>query len=169
MRLRLLLTAAVCALAPGASRAADIPARIRAGAPTVALPARPSATVNQPIEKVIDQHIDAAITEAGVTPAAQADDATVIRRLTLDLVGRIPTSGEVDAYVKSTDSDKRAKLVDRLIASPGFVRHQAALFEVMLNPPAATPRPPGSSPTGSGSIAPSRRSSSTSGTAPATP
>jgi len=36
--------------------------------------------------------------------------------------------------VKSTDANKRAKLVDRLIASPGFVRHQAALFEIMLNP-----------------------------------
>lgn len=134
MRLRLLLIAAVCALAPRASRAADIPSLIRAGTPTVALPAKPSAPTNQPIERVIDQHIDAAIAEAGVAPAAQAGDATVIRRLTLDLVGRIPTTGEVDAYVKSTDSDKRAKLVDRLIGSPGFVRHQAALFEVMLNP-----------------------------------
>ena len=71
------------------------------------------------IAPFIDHHIDAAIAEAGVTPAAQADDATLIRRLTLDLVGRIPTTREVDAYVKSTDPDKRAKLVDRLIASPG--------------------------------------------------
>ena len=115
MRLRLLLTAAVCAFAPLAN-AADLP------------------PASAPVEKVIDQLIDAAIADANVTPAGQADDATVIRRLTLDLVGRIPTTGEVDAYVKSTDADKRAKLVDRLIASPGFVRHQAALFEVMLNP-----------------------------------
>src|ERR1700722_6071250 len=92
----------------------------------------PSASL--PIEKVIDQQIESAITEAGVTPAEQADDATVIRRLTLDLVGRIPTTGEVDAYTKSTDSDKRMKLVDRLMSSPGFARHQAAQFDVMLNP-----------------------------------
>ena len=115
MRLRLLLTAAICAFAPLA-RAADSP------------------PASAPVEKVIDQLIDAAIADAGVTPAGPADDATVVRRLTLDLVGRIPTTGEVDAYVKSTEADKRAKLVDRLIASPGFVRHQAALFEVMLNP-----------------------------------
>ena len=121
MRLRLLLTAAVIVYATGGfclpiGRAAEGP------------------SAPEPIEKVIDQFVDAAITDAGVTPAAQADDATLIRRLTLDLVGRIPTTGEVDAYVKSADADKRAKLVDRLIASPGFVRHQAALFEVMLNP-----------------------------------
>lgn len=118
MRLRSLLLAATCTLAPASARAADLP-----------LP-----PAGKPIETVVDQLVDAAIADAVVTPAPQADDATVIRRLTLDLVGRIPTTGEVDAYLKSTDADKRAKLVDRLIASPGFVRHQAALFEIMLNP-----------------------------------
>lgn len=88
----------------------------------------------QTVETTIDSHVDAAIKAAGVTPAPQADDATLVRRLTLDLAGRIPTTAEVDVYVRSTDTDKRAKLVDRLIASPGFVRHQASQFEVMLNP-----------------------------------
>jgi hypothetical protein len=121
MRLRLLAAAALCAVVVSGGlhpplAGADIPA--------------PRETIPQ----VIDRHIDAAIAEAGVTPAAQADDATLVRRLTLDLVGRIPTAAEVDAYVKSTDPDKRAKLVDRLIASPGFARHQGALFEVMFAP-----------------------------------
>jgi hypothetical protein len=116
MRLRLLLTAAAIVCATSFARAADLP------------------SANQPIEKVIDQFVDAGITDAGVTPAPQADDATIIRRLTLDLVGRIPTAIEVDEYVKSTDPKKREKLIDRLIASPAFVRHQAAQFEVMLNP-----------------------------------
>ncbi|MBP3957315.1 DUF1549 domain-containing protein [Gemmata sp. G18] len=134
MRLRLLL-AAVCVLVPVATEAAD-----RAPAPRVVEPApvpAPRALVASgllPVEQVIDQFVDAAIAEAGIATAEQADDATIIRRLTLDLVGRIPTTGEVDAYVKSTDPNKRAKLVDRLIAAPGFVRHQAALFDVMLNP-----------------------------------
>lgn len=106
-------------------------AAVLTGAATAA---RPDAPTDRPVEQVLDQHIDAAISAAGVLPAAQADDATLIRRLTLDLVGRIPTAGEVDAYTQSTDLDKRAKLVDRLMSSPGFVRHQAAQFEVMLNP-----------------------------------
>lgn len=84
------------------------------------------------IAPLIDYHVDAAIAEAGITPAEQADDATLIRRLTLDLVGRIPTTAEVDHYVNSTDSDKRVALVDRLMGLPSFARHQAALFDVML-------------------------------------
>lgn len=88
----------------------------------------------QPIEKVIDQFVDAAIHDAGVTPASQADDAALIRRLTLDLVGRIPTTAEVRAFTQSKEPNKRKELIDRLIASPGFVRHQAAQFDAMLNP-----------------------------------
>ena len=65
-------------------------------------------------------------------PRATADDATLIRRLTLDLAGRIPTAAESRAFVGSTDPDKRARLVDRLMASAGFVRHQATELDTML-------------------------------------
>lgn len=87
---------------------------------------------NKPIPEVIDHYIDAKLKEEGIKPAPQADDATFIRRVTLDLVGRIPTPEEVRAYTTSTDPDKRQKLVDRLLASPGFVRHQANEFDTML-------------------------------------
>src|SRR5262245_3912829 len=113
MRLRLLLAAVACVFG-SASFAADIPAP------------------REPMYEGIGRYIPAASCEAEVSPAAQADDAALVRRLTLDLVGRIPTTAEVDAYVKSADPGKRAKLVDRLIASPAFARHQAALFEVMF-------------------------------------
>src|SRR5262249_51821163 len=53
-------------------------------------------------------------------------------RLTLDLNGRVPTAGEVQAYLADTAPDKRARLVDRLLASPAFVRHQAVEFETLL-------------------------------------
>ena len=55
-----------------------------------------------------------------------------MRRLTLDLVGRIPTAAEVRAYVDATDPDKQAGLVDRLMATPGFARHQAEAFDALL-------------------------------------
>src|SRR5262249_10662240 len=55
--------------------------------------------------------------------------------LTLDLVGRIPTAGELDAYVSSTDPHKKTQLVDRLMASGGFLRHQVDEFDTMLASP----------------------------------
>jgi hypothetical protein len=98
---------------------------------TLALPAL--AVAADPIERVIDRHVDARLKADGIPPAPQADDHTLVRRLTLDLVGRIPTTQESEAFVESKEADKRAKLVDRLMASPGFARYQAYLFEVMLN------------------------------------
>jgi hypothetical protein len=87
---------------------------------------------DRPLDKAIDSYLDQLLKEEGVTPAPQADDAVLIRRLTLDLVGRIPTPDEVKVFVESKDPDKRAKLVDRLLASPAHVRHEATEFNTFL-------------------------------------
>src|SRR3954453_4508923 len=86
----------------------------------------------KPIEEVVDHYLEARLRQEGVTPAPQAEDANLVRRLTLDLAGRIPTAAEARGYTESTDSAKRVKLVDRLLASPSFIRHQANQFDVML-------------------------------------
>jgi hypothetical protein len=98
-------------------------------------PAAELLPADRPMTEVIDHYVDAKLARAGVTPAPPADDYTLVRRLTLDLVGRIPTRPETGAYVESSDPAKREKLVDRLMASPAFVRHQAAQFEAMLAGP----------------------------------
>lgn len=87
---------------------------------------------DRPIEQTIDHYIDELLKKDSITPAPAADDATVIRRLTLDLVGRIPTPAETREYVESSDPQKKLKLVDRLMASSAFVRYQANQFEVMM-------------------------------------
>ncbi len=94
--------------------------------------ALPSAFA-QPIPAMIDTKVEAKLKTDGVTPAPQADDATLIRRLTLDLVGRIPTPSEIAEFAASQDQNKREKLIDRLMASPGYARYQAILFDVMLS------------------------------------
>ncbi len=91
-----------------------------------------NAPPEPPLERTIDAGISSKLKAEGITPAPQADDYTLIRRLTLDLVGRIPTAIETDAYVASKNPQKRAELVDRLMASPAFARYQATLFETML-------------------------------------
>jgi hypothetical protein len=86
----------------------------------------------KPIEEVVDHYVEARLRQESVTPAPQAEDVNLVRRLTLDLAGRIPTAAEARAYAASTDPAKRVQLVDRLLASPAFVRHQADEFDMML-------------------------------------
>jgi hypothetical protein len=97
-----------------------------AGEPAKLLPA------DMPIEQVIDHYIVAALKEAKVEPAPAADDATFIRRATLDLNGRIPTVAETAAYLAASEATKRTELVDRLMSSPAFVRDQAQEFFTFL-------------------------------------
>jgi Protein of unknown function (DUF1549)/Protein of unknown function (DUF1553) len=88
--------------------------------------------LESPIEVVVDHYVDAGLVAAGTKAAPEADDATIVRRVMLDLIGRIPTAAESRAFVASTDPEKRRKLVDRLIESPGFVRHQADSLDSMM-------------------------------------
>jgi hypothetical protein len=84
------------------------------------------------VERAIDHYIDARLTDEGVSAAPPADDANLLRRTMLDLTGRIPTAGEAQAYLADEDADKRAKLVQRLMDSPAFIRQQAAEFDALL-------------------------------------
>lgn len=68
----------------------------------------------------IDRFILAELEEAGLTPSAEADRVTLIRRLTFDLIGLPPTPAEIDAFVADESPEAYEKLVDRLLASPQF-------------------------------------------------
>ena len=93
---------------------------------------------DRPIAEVIDHYIDLRLAAEGVTPAPQARDATLVRRLTLDLEGRTPTAEEARSYVESAAPDKRARLVDRLMSSPFYPRHAATDLDTMLKGPDGT-------------------------------
>jgi len=93
---------------------------------------------DRPIAEVIDHYIDLRLAAEGVTPAPQARDATLVRRLTLDLEGRTPTAAEARSYVESAAPDKRAQLVDRLMSSPFYPRHAATELDTMLKGPDGT-------------------------------
>jgi hypothetical protein len=82
--------------------------------------------------EAIDHYVEAKLKAASVEPAVIADDATILRRTMLDLVGRPPTAGEAKAYLADGSADKRVQLVDRLLASPGYVRHAVNEFDVIL-------------------------------------
>jgi len=68
----------------------------------------------------IDHFIRARLNEAGITPSESADRRTLIRRLSLDLTGLLPTTTEADAFVSDESPDAYSRLVESLLASPHF-------------------------------------------------
>ncbi len=61
-----------------------------------------------------------------------ASDEVFVRRIYLDVVGRIPTHRETEEFLTSKDAAKRAKLIDRLLASEGYVQHMYNFFADIL-------------------------------------
>ncbi len=68
----------------------------------------------------IDYFVLARLNAEGLKPAPEADRATLIRRLSLDLIGLPPTPAEVDAFLKDRSPNAYEKLVDRLLDSPRY-------------------------------------------------
>ncbi len=77
------------------------------------------------VEHPIDRFIRARLAAESITPAPQADRATLIRRVTLDLIGLPPSPLEVDAFVHDPRPDAYERVVDRLLASEHFGEHWA--------------------------------------------
>mgnify|MGYP001605411677 CR=1 FL=1 len=85
----------------------------------------PDAGHSKWVRSPIDNFILARLNEYNLKPAPEADRATYIRRVTIDLVGLLPTPAEVEAFEKDKSPDAYEKLVDRLLASPHFGERQA--------------------------------------------
>lgn len=65
-------------------------------------------------------------------PNDAATDEVFLRRIYVDVVGRIPTIDEARAFLSSTEKDKRAKLIDQLLASDGYVANYFNYFADIL-------------------------------------
>ncbi len=83
---------------------------------------------------VIDAHLTGKLKANGVTPAPVADDAEYLRRVYLDLTGRIPRSNDVRQFLIDTDPNKRRKLIDDLLETPQFASHFANVWRAFLIP-----------------------------------
>jgi mono/diheme cytochrome c family protein len=76
----------------------------------------------------IDRFILARLEAEGLSPAAEAEKTTLIRRLTLDLTGLPPTLEEVDAFQADRSAQAYEKVVDRLLRSPRYGEHMARFW-----------------------------------------
>jgi hypothetical protein len=86
-------------------------------APTAAI----ASFAKSPAPDSIDYYIQQDLIANQVTPADKTDDYTFVRRITLDLTGRIPTPDRVTSFVNDPSVDKRSKLIDELLAKPEWV------------------------------------------------
>jgi hypothetical protein len=82
----------------------------------------------------IDQAIAAKWVARGVKPTHAADDAEFLRRVYLDLVGRIPTVADARAFLDDGSADKRLRLVNRLLSHPQHVEHITTAWRQMWMP-----------------------------------
>ncbi|MBI1311013.1 DUF1549 domain-containing protein [bacterium] len=83
-------------------------------------PTLPTAQNSEWTNNEVDQFVLAKQEAAGVMPSPRADRATLIRRLSFDLLGLPPTYDEVQAFVADESPDAWPRLVDRYLASPKY-------------------------------------------------
>jgi hypothetical protein len=90
---------------------------------------------------LIDQHVESRLNSEGVRPAERADDAEFLRRVYLDLHGVLPTRERVERFLADPDPDKRARLIDDLLASPRYGEYLADVWQAYLISPLADDQP----------------------------
>ncbi|HZV07849.1 MAG TPA: DUF1549 and DUF1553 domain-containing protein [Gemmataceae bacterium] len=84
----------------------------------------------------IDQLIAARWQAEHVTPAPLADDGAFLRRLSLDVIGRVPLVSETRLFLRDSLSEKREQAIERLLDSPGYVSNFSNIWRDLLMPEA---------------------------------
>jgi len=87
-----------------------------------------AASPEHPVDRLLAQE------NAGstATPAPRIDDLTFLRRITIDLIGRIPTDAEIQEYLAWPAAQRRARVIDKLIADGRFADRWTVFFADML-------------------------------------
>lgn len=80
----------------------------------------------------IDEHVFAKLQQLGLPPSDVCDDSTFLRRATLDIAGRLPTPDETTAFLADSQTDKRDRLVDRLLDSTDYADYFANKWGTIL-------------------------------------
>jgi hypothetical protein len=93
------------------------------GAPVTELP---------PAQNFIDEQVYRQLQKLGLPPSPLCDDGTFIRRVTIDIAGRLPTLEETRQFLADTDSHRHERLVDRLLASPDYADYFANKWSAVL-------------------------------------
>ena len=113
---------------------------LAASPPAVSMPLDPFETSSFSLPPSrIDALIFARLAKDGVTPALPCSDAVFVRRVFLDVIGTLPTSDEVNAFLTEKASDKRAKLLEALFTRDEFADFWALKWGDLLRVKAEFP------------------------------
>ena len=124
----------------GLVTAADIPGKVaimvrfqdRVAAYHAAIPlGEPLQDVPEP-NNFVDQYVFENLRQLGIRPSTVCDDPTFLRRVCLDIAGRLPTETETQAFLADKSPDKRSQFIDVLLRSPGYADYFANKWSAVL-------------------------------------
>jgi hypothetical protein len=105
------------------------------GTPAPAAPVVPSKALDTTgLAKLVDDQINHSLATAKIAPSEKTSDADFLRRVYLDLAGKIPTLEQTKAFLDSKDPSKRTKLIDELLASKRYGQRQSDIWVGMMKP-----------------------------------
>jgi hypothetical protein len=87
-----------------------------------------------PVNNFIDRLVYERLKKLAIAPSAGCGDAEFLRRASLDAAGALPTPEQAREFLADPDSDKRSKLIDRLLQSPTYADHWANKWGDLLRP-----------------------------------
>ena len=104
-------------------KVATFRATVPLGAPVESLP---------PARNFVDELVFKQLRKVGMPPSTVADDATFLRRVTLDIAGRLPTPSEVREFSASADAHRRDVVIERLLESTDYAEYFANKWAALL-------------------------------------
>ncbi|MBA4067921.1 MAG: S-layer protein, partial [Isosphaera sp.] len=125
-------TGLVTAKQKSGSAAVTVRHRDRVAVVAVTIPFGTPVTTLPPAKTFADELVFKKLKDLGLPPSELCDDATFLRRVTVDICGRLPTKEEAEAFAADRSADKVERLVDRLLADPGYADYFANKWSAVL-------------------------------------
>ena len=124
----------------GAVQAGNIPGRFavmvrfldQATAFTAAVPLGASVENTPTPSNFVDELVFANLQQLGIPPSEIVNDETYLRRVTLDIAGRLPSDEEREDFIADSSHDKRSKLVEQLLSTPDYADFFANKWTTLL-------------------------------------
>lgn len=97
-----------------------------------AIPLGPTQEIKIAVNNFVDGHVFANLEMLGIPASRLCDDSTFIRRVTLDIAGRLPTTGELEKFLSSPSEIRREQCVDDLLRSSQYADFFANKWTALL-------------------------------------